>query len=53
MLLGNEIVMRYHYIGGVLRNNTHSDPEILKAIEALKDTANYHRILTSQDTERK
>ena len=53
MLLGNEIVMRYHYIGGVLRNNTHSDPEILKAIEVLKDTANYHRILTSQDTERK
>ncbi len=53
MLLSNEIVMRYHYIGGVVRNNAHHDPEVLKAIEVLRDTTNYHRILTSQDTERK
>ena len=53
MLLSNEIVMRYHYIGGVVRNNAHHDPEVLKAIKVLRDTTNYHRILTSQDTERK
>ncbi len=53
MLLSNEIVMRYHYIGGVVRNNAHHDPEVLKAIEVLRDTTNYHRILTSQDTVRK
>lgn len=53
MVLSNEIVMRYHYIGGVVRNNAHHDPEVLKAIEVLRDTTNYHRILTSQDTERK
>ena len=53
MLLSNEIVMRYHYIGGVVRINAHHDPEVLKAIEVLRDTTNYHRILTSQDTERK
>ena len=53
MVLSNEIVMRYHYIGGVVRNNAHHDPEVLKAIEVLRDTTNYHRILTSQDTKRK
>ena len=52
-LIGDEIVMRYHYIQGVARHNSHLDPEILEAIKVLQDPARYHQIITSQDTQRK
>ena len=52
-LIGDEIVIRYHYIQGVARHNSHLDPEILEAIKVLQDPARYHKIITSQDTQRK
>ena len=52
-LIGDEIVMRYHYIQGVARHNSYLDPEILEAIKVLQDPARYHQIITSQDTQRK
>ncbi len=52
-LLEEEIILRYHYLQGVARHNSHSDPEILEAVKVLHDPARYHQIITSQDTQRK
>ena len=41
-LIGDEIVMRYHYIQGVARHNSYLDPEILEAIKVLQDPPDHH-----------
>lgn len=51
-LLEKEIILRYHYNGGVARHVSLNDPEVHRAIEVLKNGEEYRRILTSQDTPR-
>ena len=51
-LLEKEIILRYHYNGGVARHGSLNDPEVHRAVEVLKNGEEYRRILTSQDTPR-
>lgn len=51
-LLEKEIILRYHYYGGVARHVSLNDPEVHRAVEVLKNGEEYRRILTSQDTPR-
>lgn len=51
-LLGNEIIMRYAYTQGVISSNAKTNPDVLKAIELLQDSARYNHILSQQDTPR-
>ena len=51
-LLEKEIILRYHYNGGVARHVSLNDPEVHRAFEVLKNGEEYRRILTSQDTPR-
>lgn len=51
-LLEKEIILRYHYNGGVVRHVSLNDPEVHRAVEVLKNGEEYRRILTSQDTPR-
>ena len=51
-LLEKEIILRYHYNGGVARHVSLNDPEVHRAVEVLKNGEEYRRILTSQDTPR-
>ena len=48
-----DIVQRHAYTAGVLRNALPSDREVQRAVELLRDTTEYRRILAEQDTERK
>ena len=49
----SDIVLRHAYTAGVIRNLLPEDREVLRAIEVLRDPAEYRRILAEQDTERK
>ncbi len=49
----SDIVRRHAYTAGVIRNSLPGDREVGKAIEMLRDTAEYRRILAEQDTARK
>lgn len=51
-LLEKEIILRYHYNGGVARHVSLNDPEVHRAVEVLKNGEEYRRILTSQDAPR-
>lgn len=51
-LLEKEIILRYHYYGGVARHVSLNDPEVHRAVEVLKNGEEHRRILTSQDTPR-
>ena len=51
-LLEKEIILRYHYNGGVAHHVSLNDPEVHRAVEVLKNGEEYRRILTSQDTPR-
>ena len=51
-LLEKEIILRYHYNGGVARHVSLNDPEVHRAVEVLKNGEEYRRILTLQDTPR-
>jgi len=44
-MLKAEILVRYYYAGGRLEGSLQSDPEVLKAIEILKDKKKYNEIL--------
>lgn len=48
-----DIVLRHAYQAGVIENSLTDDREVLRAIELLRDTTEYHRILREQDTARK
>lgn len=52
-LIGDEIILRYHYETGVARHTALHDPEVRQAVEVLKDQNRYRQIVSSQDTPRK
>lgn len=52
-MIENDIVLRHNYAAGVIEHNLADDPEIRRAAEILDDPAEYGRIVTSQDTQRK
>lgn len=49
----SDIVLRHAYTAGVIENSLREDREVARAIEVLRDTAAYQRILREQDTLRK
>ena len=51
--INQNIVLRYAYAEGVIANSLRDDEEIQKAVKLLSDKAEYERISTSQDTQRK
>ncbi len=51
--INRDIVQRHGYMSGVIAHSLADDKEIARAVEVLRDTAEYRRITTEQDTERK
>ena len=51
--INQNIVLRYAYAEGVIANSLRDDEEIQEAVKLLSDKAEYERISTSQDTQRK
>ena len=51
--INRDIVQRHGYMSGVIAHSLANDKEIARAGEVLRDTAEYRRITTEQDTERK
>ena len=51
--IDNDIVLRHGYTRGVVEHGLAHDRETERAVELLRDPAEYARILTEQDTERK
>lgn len=52
-LIASDIILRHNYAAGVIEHNLADDPEVRRAVELLDHPAEYTRIVTSQDTERK
>lgn len=51
-LINNDIIMRHNYYEGVIEHNLVSDSTVMKAVELLRDSGRYTRILREQDTDR-
>ena len=51
--INRDIVQRHAYASGVIAHSLPTDVEVARAVEVLRDPAEYRRILTEQDTERK
>lgn len=51
--INNDIVQRHGYAAGVIEHAMRKDPEVARAVEVLRDTAEYRRIIAEQDTARK
>ena len=51
--INQNIVLRYAYAWGVIHNSLSSDEEVQEAIKLLRNSAEYERIITKQDTARK
>ncbi len=51
--INRDIVQRHGYTAGVIAHSLTDDKEVARAVEMLRDTAEYRRITTEQDTERK
>ncbi|WP_418982299.1 S41 family peptidase [Alistipes sp.] len=51
--INNDIVQRHGYAAGVIEHAMRKDPEVARAVEVLRDTAEYRRITAEQDTARK
>ncbi len=51
--INRDIVQRHGYTAGVIAHSLTDDKEVARAMEVLRDTAEYRRITTEQDTERK
>ncbi|MBO5188748.1 MAG: S41 family peptidase [Alistipes sp.] len=49
----SDLVLRHAYTAGVIRNSLREDREVKRAIEVLRDTTEYRRILREQNTVRK
>lgn len=49
----SDLVLRHAYTAGVIRNSLREDREVKRAIEVLRDTTEYRRILREQNTARK
>lgn len=52
-MIEEEIVLRYNYSRGVIEHANATDDQIAAAVELLNNPAEYRRILTEQDTQRK
>lgn len=52
-VLTDDIILRHAYRRGVTEHSLEEDSELQRAVEILRDTATYHRILREQDTVRK
>ena len=52
-LINREIVLRYAYNAGVIANTITHDDDVKEAINILNNSAEYKRITTKQDTQRK
>ena len=48
----NDIVLRHAYAAGVIEHTLPSDGDVARAVEVLRDRAEYDRILAEQDTSR-
>lgn len=51
--INQNIVLRYAYAAGVIANSLRGDREVQEAVTLLSDTAEYKRIITEQNTQRK
>ena len=51
--INQNIVLRYAYSEGVIANSLGDDEEVVEAIKLLGNKAEYERIVTKQDTQRK
>lgn len=51
--INRDIVQRHGYTAGVIAHSLADDKEVARAVEVLRDTAEYRRLTTEQDTERK
>ena len=51
--INSNIILRFAYSVGVIRNSLDGDNGIRRALELLADAKEYERIRTSQDTARK
>ncbi len=51
--INRDIVQRHGYTAGVIAHSLTDDKEVARAVEILRDTTEYRRITTEQDTERK
>ena len=49
----SDLVLRHAYQAGVIENSLRGDGDVKRAIELLRDTTEYRRILREQDTARK
>lgn len=49
----SDIVLRHAYTAGVIENSLGDDREVARAVELLRDTTEYYRILREQHTARK
>ncbi len=52
-LIEDAIILRSHHSRGVAEHNLASDRALARAIETLRDAAQYREILTSRDTEKR
>lgn len=52
-LIEDNVILRQHYKKGLIRRDIARDKEVKEAVRLLSDPAEYRRIVTSQDTERK
>ena len=51
--INQNIVLRYAYAAGVIANSLRDDEEVQEAVKLLSDKAEYKRITTEQNTQRK
>ena len=51
--INQNIVLRYAYAAGVIANSLRDDEEVQEARKILADRAEYERITTKQNTQRK
>lgn len=51
--IDNDIVQRHGYAAGVIEHAMRKDGEVARAVEILRDSAEYRRITAEQDTSRK
>ncbi len=51
--INQDIVLRHGYSRGVTAHSIRKDKEVARAVEVLRDPAEYRRLLTEQDTARK
>ncbi|MBE6182088.1 MAG: S41 family peptidase [Rikenellaceae bacterium] len=50
--INDDIVLRYGYSAGMIEHSLKEDAEVAEAVKVLRDTTEYRRIITRQDTRR-